>query len=244
MTNPKFNVTSTFSMWESSTCLGEMSEPLDTQEFFARLKAGFLQWRRERSAELMHSLTIVAPISERADVYRDLIKDVCLLWNSDLDIAQVGPTHIELALAYKWENWVGCTTAKNVIFKSGCEQGPMQFVDYALVHKDINQQMRTAKANEKARRRANPVTFPIELPANIKTEIARYLRLEYGESARDKSSLKARDLTFEGEFVIDGVPTQFWHYPSSNPKKTNWATVERFDDSYCLGMTDKLPVKK
>ena len=42
-------------------------------------------------------------------------------------------------------------------------------------------QVREAKAAERARRRANPVEHPVALPANIKSEIARYLRLEYGE---------------------------------------------------------------
>lgn len=243
MTIQSFNITATFWMGDSGTSLCEMSEPLDAEEFFDRLKVGFLHWRRNRS-ESMQSLSITAPIPRREDFYRELIEGLCSRWNSDEEIANVGPSHVELSLAYHYINWVGCTTAKNAVYKSNSEQGAMQFVDYVRLLEDINARLRKAKADEKSRRRANPVKYPVELPGNIKTEIARYLRLEYGESARDKDSLKARDLKFVGEFVIDGVPTQFWQYPTSNPKKPNWATVERFEDTYCLGMSCNLPQKK
>lgn len=77
------------------------------------------------------------------------------------------------------------------------------------------------------------------LPENIATEIASYLRLEYGERSQDKASLKEHDLVYEGDFVLDGVPTQFWRYPTWDGFA--WATVERFENSYCLGMTDVPP---
>ena len=237
---PPFTITTTFNFGDRSSCLCEMSEPLDTQEFFDRLKLGFLQWRRSLSDSL-HSLTVSAPIPRKDEAYRDLIQGLCDRWNSDPELAASGPTHVELALTHRHIDWIGCTTAKIVLYKMQSEQGDMYLVDYAQLHRDLEAQVRKAKAAEKARRRANPVEHPVALPANIKSEIARYLRLEYGESARDKDSLKARDLQFAGEFVIEGVPTQFWSYPSSNPKKPMWATVERFDDSYCLGMTDKRP---
>lgn len=240
MTKLKFSITTNFSMGENSSSLCEMSEPLDIEEFFDRLKAGFLQWRRDRS-KAMHSLSIRVPISRRDDLYRDMIQGLCSRWNSDQDIADVGPSHIELSFAHRYVDWIGCTTAKNVTLKWQSEQGAMQFVDYIILMKAINAQLREWKTKERSRRRSNPVKHPAELPGNIKTEIARYLRLEYGESAHDKNSVKARDLKFVGEFIIDGVPTQFWEYPTSNPKKPNFATVERFDGSYCLGMSCNLP---
>ena len=237
---PAFNITATFTIFDRITCLCEMSEPQDTREFFDRLKLGFLQWRRSLSDSL-HSLTVSVPIPRKNEAYRDLIHGVCERWNSDPDIAAAGPTHVELALTDRHINWIGCTTAKIVHYKMQSEQGDMYLVDYVQLHRNLEAQVREAKAAERARRRANPVEHPVALPANIKSEIARYLRLEYGESARAKDSLKARNLEFAGEFVIDGVPTQFWSYPSSNPKKPMWATVERLDGSYCLGMTDKRP---
>lgn len=243
MKNPKFSLMVTFKLGDGSTSLYEMSEPHEAQEFFDRLKAGFLQWRGPLSNS-MHSLSIFAPIPRRDASYRDLIQSVCERWNADVEIAKLGPSHVEISLTNRGDNWVGCTTARDIVHKMHSEQGDMYFVDYAQWMRDIEARLRKAKKDEKSRRRANPVRYPVELPGNIKSEIARYLRLEYGESARDKGSVKARDLAFEGEFVIDGVPTQFWRYPTSNPKKPSWATVERFDDSYCLGMTGDRPPKE
>lgn len=81
------------------------------------------------------------------------------------------------------------------------------------------------------------------MPRTIRSQLAHYLRLEYGEDHKDKSSIKAKDLSFDGEFVIDGVPTQFWRYPSSDPQGYNWATVERFEDNCVLGFADEPPPK-
>lgn len=242
MRDSMFQITTTFAMGDGSMSLCDMSLSQEPQEFFDRLKQGFLQWRRSLSNS-MHSLSVFVPVARREEPYRDLIQSVCALWNSDPDIATVGPSHIELSLTNRGDGWIGCTTAKDFIRKMHSEQGEMHFLDYAVLLRDLEAQRRKAEKDEKARRRANPVQVPVELPANIKSEIARYLRLEYGESARDKDSVKARDLKFDGEFVIDGVPTQFWRYPSSNPKKPQWATVERLEQMYCLGMTGDPPPK-
>jgi hypothetical protein len=217
-----------------------MSGPLELDEFFARLKAGYLQWRRQLS-NARHSLSIFAPIPRRDASYRDLLHGLCDRWNADQDIASAGPRHVELALGNRGDSWIGCTTAKDPIGKRRSEQGDMRFVDYALLKQAIESQQRRAQGDEKAHRRANPVVHPVGLPLNIASEIANYLRLEYGETARGKNSVKARNLRFEGEFVVDGVPTQFWRYPTSDSSKRRWATVERFDDSYHLGTTSEPP---
>ena len=237
---PAFNITATFTIFDRSSCLCEMSEPQDAQEFFDRLKLGFLQWRRSLSDSL-HSLTVSAPIPRKNEAYRDLIQGICERSNSDPDIAAAGPTHVELALTDRHINWIGCTTAKIVLYKMQSEQGDMYLVDYVQLHRNLEAQVREAKAAEKARRRANPVEHPVVLPANIKSEIARYLRTGIRRKCTRQGQFEGAQPGVRGEFVIDGVPTQFWSYPSSNPKKPMWATVERLDGSYCLGMTDKRP---
>ena len=69
--------------------------------------------------------------------------------------------------------------------------------------------------------------------------LADYLRLEYGEKETDPDSLKSSDLTFVGEFVVNGVTTRYWSYPTCGDPM--WAIIEEYEEGRCAGITDKAP---
>lgn len=69
--------------------------------------------------------------------------------------------------------------------------------------------------------------------------LADYLRLEYGEDINDAESIKASDLIYVGHFVIDGVATDYWSYPTSG--EPSWAIIEKIDDRDCASMTSNPP---
>jgi len=79
----------------------------------------------------------------------------------------------------------------------------------------------------------------MELPPDIERQVLAYLHLEYGESPRQPGALKAADLHYEGEFLVDGTPTHFWSYPSST--HAMWATVAPMLGTYAIGMTGTSP---
>ena len=54
--------------------------------------------------------------------------------------------------------------------------------------------------------------------------VLEYLHLEYGEKAGDENALKASDLVYVGEYVIDGIPCQYWSYPTSD--EPMWVIIE------------------
>ena len=164
------------------------------------------------------------------------LQGFCALWNADGALALI-PAKVTLKLMYRADSLLACTNSIGLpTLSKGI--GPMRVFDENLELAELTQAWEAQVKQAKAAQRAAPVINPVDLPKNIRSEIAVYLRLEFGESARDKASVKAKDLVFEGEFLIDGVPTQFWRYPSSTP---SWATVERFADHYSLGMGESHP---
>lgn len=70
--------------------------------------------------------------------------------------------------------------------------------------------------------------------------VADYLRLEYGEDINEPYSIKASDITHIGEFVIDGVVTDYFSYPQSGAP-IMWAIIQIIDDRDCVGMTSNPP---
>lgn len=82
----------------------------------------------------------------------------------------------------------------------------------------------------------------MDLPANIDAEIIEYLNLEYA-SYQSAEKLSTSDLSYEGEYEIDGKKVKYWKYPCSE-KNGCWATVEPYDDGYMISMTTSLPKKK
>jgi hypothetical protein len=79
----------------------------------------------------------------------------------------------------------------------------------------------------------------MNLPDDIEVQILDYLRLEYGEDAGGPAALQRSQLRYEGEYLLNGVATHFWWFPCTTQQC--WATVEPWEDSYCLGMTTECP---
>ncbi|NIB41475.1 hypothetical protein HBA55_17870 [Pseudomaricurvus alkylphenolicus] len=69
--------------------------------------------------------------------------------------------------------------------------------------------------------------------------VADYLRLEYGEDIQDPDSVKASDIKHIGEFVINGVVTDYFSYPHSG--EPSWAIIETIDDKDCVSITSNPP---
>ena len=77
-----------------------------------------------------------------------------------------------------------------------------------------------------------------EQESNI-TLLLEYLHLQYGEEAGEEDVLKASDLVYVGEYVIDGIPCQYWPYPTTG--EPMWATIEDYSGLRCIGMTATPP---
>ena len=77
------------------------------------------------------------------------------------------------------------------------------------------------------------------------TLLLEYLHLETGEEAGEEDTLKANDLVYVGEYVIDGILCKYWSYPTTG--EPMWATIEDYSglESYsglqCIGMTATPP---
>ncbi|MDO6746081.1 hypothetical protein [Gilvimarinus sp. 1_MG-2023] len=76
------------------------------------------------------------------------------------------------------------------------------------------------------------------LDNDIEEDVLEYLHLEYGECPEDDDALKLSDLNYEGIFLLEGVPTHYWSYPTSEPC---WAIVQPYEDAYCFGMATTPP---
>jgi hypothetical protein len=81
----------------------------------------------------------------------------------------------------------------------------------------------------------------MELPINIEHEIIEYLNVEYG-IYQEIEKIKKSDLSYVGEFVINGKSINYWEYPCSTEPKC-WATVEPYEDSYLISITTHQPNK-
>jgi len=81
----------------------------------------------------------------------------------------------------------------------------------------------------------------LKQPFNTPEEwVAHYLRLEYGEDVSDPDSLKASDLTYLGRFNVNGQPTDYWQYPTSDNTPA-YATMTHDERGTALSMTDEPP---
>lgn len=211
--------------------------PRSAEELFLHVKSTFLQWHADSPRP--YSLTVYATVQSRDAAYTDLVEQFCSHWNGDADIASLPATHVEVSLSYKGDAWIGCTTVTDPLNKnsSACAMHAFEFAP--LMAKLEAQQLDLEEA-ERRRRRANPVENPVPLPSDLASEIAKYLRLEFGEDGRRKGSVKVADLVFDGEHVVDGVPTQFWRYPA-RVGEPGWVTAERFEDHYCISVASAGP---
>ena len=71
------------------------------------------------------------------------------------------------------------------------------------------------------------------------TLLLEYLHLETGEEAGEEDTLKANDLVYVGEYVIDGILCKYWSYPTTG--EPMWATIEDHSGLRCIGMTATPP---
>lgn len=217
----------------------------DFESMFEVVKNGYIAWR-ERHGDGIHKISIYATVSKHSEANLALVIRFRDRWNVDEELLNLPPVRAEFDLEYCDEDCeddgdgpnFGCATGTD-IFNLALNQSKMKLVDHNQQMKEIDAIQEAMQEAERERRRIYPVHDPVKLPRNIASEIARYLRLEYGESYWQKDSVKARDLKFEGEFVVNGVPTQYWRYQTSSSPQ--WATVERFKDTYCIGMTVEPP---
>lgn len=215
-----------------------MEPPATASECFNRLDRVYREWRgglRDGN----HTLEVQMPISNRLSSYESTLRDVCGLWNAAPISTEFPGTRLNVWLTYRGKNWLGCSTAVDTSSPES-EQGPLRLIVWADTLRASRARDRASMNEERAKRRANPVRNPVEVPKNIARDLARYLRLEFGESPRSTKSVKASNLEFVGEFVVDGVPTQYWSFPNSAPPRV-WAIVERFDDHIGLATTTRRP---
>lgn len=77
------------------------------------------------------------------------------------------------------------------------------------------------------------------LPDGIEQEILKYLHLEYGEDPNDPSSLKLGDISYDGEYEIDGIKMHYFTYPLHDGR--SWVSIEPYGGSYLISMTTNAP---
>jgi hypothetical protein len=70
-------------------------------------------------------------------------------------------------------------------------------------------------------------------PGQIEAELAEYLDREFG-APQFSEPLRIEQLTYLGEFSVDGVPTRYWSFPCSATPGC-WATVQPWEDAHTLG---------
>jgi hypothetical protein len=81
-----------------------------------------------------------------------------------------------------------------------------------------------------------------EKPRSLKGQVLQYLHLEFGESPRDPDALKLSDLSYEGEYVVEGVRKRFWSFPGARGRR--YATVAFRGKGYSIGATNEVPPKR
>lgn len=72
--------------------------------------------------------------------------------------------------------------------------------------------------------------------------LADYLRLEYGEDENDPDSVKAEHLVYEGQYLIKGIKTKYWKYPTSDG--FSWVVIEEYENSRCANFSETPPPEK
>lgn len=82
----------------------------------------------------------------------------------------------------------------------------------------------------------HPSMFKLKTPEEW---VIEYLRLEYGEDAEEPDSLQISDLSYLGRFDVEGYPTDYWQYPTSD--QPAYATMTMRDGTTELSMTDEPP---
>lgn len=217
------------------------------EELFNDLKKAYLEWRN-RLGESAITCNVTGGTDKQSSDAEHKTKKVCEYWNQDKELISLSPIRLKFTVEAAFKPWIGFTSTTGPGMY-GELNSTMRIFDakqdtaaamQALMARGKDAEERLAREILEAKKRnAERARNPIALPGSIAKEIAEYLRLEYGESWWQKGALRASNLKFVGEYIIDGVATQYWSYPTSTG--VEWATVERFDDGYCLGMTSAPP---
>jgi hypothetical protein len=80
------------------------------------------------------------------------------------------------------------------------------------------------------------------LPPDIESQIASYLDLEFG-APEFSEPVSVEDIVYVGEFEACGKPIKFWEYPCGYEPGC-YATIQPFEDTYVLGMTNTNPEER
>ncbi len=217
------------------------------EELFNNLKKAYLEWRR-RLGESAKTCNVTGGTGRQSSDTELKTKQLCEYWNQDKELISLSPIRLKFTVEAAFKPWIGFTSTTgqgmygelSSTMRIFYEKQETAATIQALMARGKEAEERLAREIlETKKRNAERARNPIALPGGIAKEIAEYLRLEYGERWWQKGAIRASNLKFVGEYVIDGVTTQYWSYPTSTG--VEWATVERFDDGYCLGMTSDPP---
>lgn len=209
-------------------------------QLFELLQPAIREWlgQQQGGADRRHSLSIVLDCGRRSAEQAAQLQSFCDQWNAAAALDGDKTLFLELSLGDGRTSWLQASN-KVDLFAYPPQVGAMHCFDTEWLLQQSELRGQQLEQEARALRLANPVQRPAPVPWNIRWQLAAYLRLEYGESFWSRRGLKPWQLRFDGEHVIDGVPTQFWRYPSSEGH--SWASVERLDDTICLGFADGPP---
>lgn len=76
------------------------------------------------------------------------------------------------------------------------------------------------------------VEWAVELPPTIASELADYVNMEFG--GMPGYPIDANNLSYVGEFTINGTPTKYWSYPCAEQPEC-WVVVTPWEDGYLVG---------
>lgn len=222
--------------------IAELKHSDDIGAYFAQLKLGLLDWRaqlpKNANAQMLLVTNCYRPKAEQLAFAQRL----CAAWNADPAVREDVRLNLEVHIGTNALTTYCCTTFVDVREKTGHQL--MRVIDlqamFEVRNKARDKAPQEQEAAEREARRANPVTAPAFVPPWIAWHVASYLRLEYGESFFSADGLKPWQLKRLGEYLVDGVPTIYWQYPTSD-KVPHYAIVQRFSSHYALSMTDEPP---
>jgi hypothetical protein len=221
-------------------------------DVFSHLKKAYLNWRRE-VRDSARACEVVGYVDDKSSEGEQRIRSLCELWNQDAELTALPPINFILVVEAGVWSWMGLTSSvAPVVPMDRQNSSTMRLFDFKQEHAQEMAAWEThwaeyGKKNEESlareleaakKKNAEKARNPMQVPKGVAGELAAYLRLEFGESWYPRS-VKAYHLKFVGEYMIDGVTTQYWSFPTS--AEPMWATVERFDNSYSLGMTSDPP---
>jgi hypothetical protein len=233
-----FKIRSVFEIGGVHEAIAELACSDDVDAYVSQLKLGVMTWLSKIPKNAQANVWVFTNYRRPREVQLEFADRLCSAWNADAEVRDDPRANLRVDIGSKALTTYCCSTFEDLAEKKGRQ--PMRVFDLQAMAKAAEEERLKQEATEREQRRANPVTRPIWVPPWIAWSVARYLRLEYGESFLSADGLKPWQLKRLGEYVVDGVPTIYWQYPTSD-KVPRYATVERFNDHYALGMTDEPP---